>query len=174
MTRDSDPGLDAGIIRPALFTNRIRTQEPVKLGSVLDLLCLTEDAKHALGGVPKGCTIAFAGPPGKGKTRSALGGLARVAAGGDRVHLWWLRKVSRRGRERPRRSCSRMCKIGMAATGLDEKKFTRKSSTGCSCWSAVPQGTTGTTSWGSTVTLVEKEADQIRGDRLAEHARPHP
>ena len=52
--------------RPA--HHRLKTQEALKLGSVLDSLCLTDDRKHALGGVPKGCTIAFAGPPGKGKT----------------------------------------------------------------------------------------------------------
>ena len=33
---DADKGLDADIIRPALLTKRLKTQEAVKLGSVLD------------------------------------------------------------------------------------------------------------------------------------------
>src|SRR5580704_9802263 len=82
---DDDAGLDAGIIRPARITHRIRTQQAIPTGSVLDYLCLTEDGKNALGGLPKGCTIAFAGPPGKGKTRTSLGALARVALGGEKV-----------------------------------------------------------------------------------------
>jgi hypothetical protein len=61
---DGDQGLDADILRPALLTHRIKIQEAVSVGSVLDLLCLTEDGKNALGGIPKGCTIALAGPPG--------------------------------------------------------------------------------------------------------------
>jgi KaiC/GvpD/RAD55 family RecA-like ATPase len=118
---DGDKGLESEILRPALLSNRIKSQEAVPLGSVLDLLCLTEDAKHALGGVPKGCTIALAGPPGKGKTRSALAGLARVAQSGTKVAF----VVAEEGfydQEGSGRDdlCSRMTKIGMAATGLDE------------------------------------------------------
>ena len=37
---DGDKGLDAEILRPALLTNRIKTQEAVSLGSVLDVLGL--------------------------------------------------------------------------------------------------------------------------------------
>jgi KaiC/GvpD/RAD55 family RecA-like ATPase len=118
---DGDKGLDADIIRPALLTHRLKTQEAVPLGSVLDLLCLTEDGKHALGGVPRGCTIALAGPPGKGKTRSALAGLSRVAQGGSKVGF----VVAEEGFHDQEGSgrddlCSRMIKIGMAATGLSE------------------------------------------------------
>ena len=118
---DGDQGLDADILRPALLTHRIKTQEAVPLGSVLDLLCLTEDGKHALGGVPRGCTIALAGPPGKGKTRSALAGLSRVALAGSKVAF----VVAEEGFHDEEGSgrddlCSRMTKIGMAATGLDE------------------------------------------------------
>jgi len=65
---DNDLGLDADIIRPSRIVDRIRTQESVPTGSVLDYLCLTEDGQNALGGLSKGCMIAFAGPPGKGKT----------------------------------------------------------------------------------------------------------
>jgi KaiC/GvpD/RAD55 family RecA-like ATPase len=124
---DGDKGLDAEILRPALLTGRIKTQEAVPLGSVLDILCLTEDAKNALGGVPKGCTIALAGPPGKGKTRSALAGLARVALTGAKVAF----VVAEEGFHDQAGSgrddlCSRMTKIGMAATGLSEAELAEK------------------------------------------------
>ena len=124
---DGDRGLDAEILRPALITHRIKTQEAVPLGSVLDLLCLTEDGKNALGGVPKGCTIALAGPPGKGKTRSALAGMARVALTGQKVGF----VVAEEGFHDAEGSgrddlCSRMTKIGMAATGLDEAALAEK------------------------------------------------
>ena len=124
---DGDKGLDADIIHPATLSDRVREQEAVTLGSVLDLLCLTEDAKHSLGGVPRGCTIAFAGPPGKGKTRTALAGLAKVALAGHKVAY----VVAEEGFHDAAQSgrddlCSRMVKIGMAVTGLDEKEFTKK------------------------------------------------
>jgi predicted ATP-dependent serine protease len=71
--------------------------------------------------------MALAGPPGKGKTRTALAGLARVAASGQKVAL----VVAEEGfhdEEGGGRDdlCSRLCKIGMAATGLDEKTFAKK------------------------------------------------
>jgi KaiC/GvpD/RAD55 family RecA-like ATPase len=118
---DGDKGLDADILRPALLTHRVKTQEAVPLGSVLDLLCLTDDGKHALGGVPRGCTIALAGPPGKGKTRSALAGLCKVALGGTKV-AFVVAEEGFHDQEGSGRDdlCSRMVKIGMAATGLDE------------------------------------------------------
>jgi KaiC/GvpD/RAD55 family RecA-like ATPase len=123
---DGDKGLDAGIIRPALLTERIRNQEALPLGSVLDLLCLTDDAKHSLGGVPKGCTIAFAGPPGKGKTRTALAGIANVARRADKVAFVVAEEgfhdESGSGRDD---LCSRLVKIGMGVTGLDEAAFTK-------------------------------------------------
>lgn len=124
---EAGAGLDADIIRPALITDRIKNQEPVKLGSVLDLLCLTEDGKNALGGVPKGCTIALAGPPGKGKTRSALAGMARVAQTGAKVAF----VIAEEGFHDEAGSgrddlCSRMTKIGMAATKLDEEAFAKE------------------------------------------------
>jgi KaiC/GvpD/RAD55 family RecA-like ATPase len=124
---DGDKGLDAEILRPALLTNRIKNQEAVPTGSVLDLLCLTDDAKHSLGGVPRGCTIALAGPPGKGKTRSALAGLAKVALSGCKVGF----VVAEEGFHDTEGSgrddlCSRLTKIGMAATGLDEKALEAK------------------------------------------------
>ncbi|WP_156338528.1 RAD55 family ATPase [Chondromyces crocatus] len=124
---DAGAGLDADIIRPALIVDRIKTQEAVKLGSVLDVLCLTEDGKNALGGVPKGCTIALAGPPGKGKTRSALSGMARVAREGHKVAF----VIAEEGFHDEAGSgrddlCSRMTKIGMAATQLDEETFAKE------------------------------------------------
>jgi KaiC/GvpD/RAD55 family RecA-like ATPase len=124
---DGDKGLDSEILRPALLTHRVKSQQAVPLGSVLDILCLTEDGKNALGGVPKGCTIALAGPPGKGKTRSALAGLARVALGGAKVGF----VVAEEGFHDEEGSgrddlCSRMTKIGMAATGLSEAELQDK------------------------------------------------
>lgn len=124
---DGDRGLDADIIRPALLTHRLKTQHAVKLGSVLDSLCLTEDRKHALGGIPKGCTIAFAGPPGKGKTRTVLAGLCRVAAEGTPVAFVVAEEGFHNDEEAGRDDlCSRMVKIGMAATGLSEADFTKQ------------------------------------------------
>ena len=79
---DEDAGLLSDIIRPMLLKNRIKNQQGISLGCVLDHLCLTNDRKNSLGGVPKGCTIALAGPPGKGKTRSSLAGLSKVALTG--------------------------------------------------------------------------------------------
>ncbi len=124
---DTDKGLDADIIRPALLTDLLKTQEAIKLGSVLDSLCLTEDRKHSLGGVPKGCTIAFAGPPGKGKTRTVLAGLARVAASGQPVAFVVAEEGFHNEEDSGRDDlCSRMVKIGMSATGLSEEEFTKK------------------------------------------------
>jgi len=79
---DDDAGLNSDIIRPMLLKNRIKNQQGISMGCVLDHLCLTNDRKNSLGGVPKGCTIALAGPPGKGKTRSSLAGLSKVALSG--------------------------------------------------------------------------------------------
>ncbi|MEZ4319618.1 MAG: ATPase domain-containing protein [Myxococcota bacterium] len=124
LQQDGDSGLDADIIRPATFTDLVRTQQAVPTGSVLDRLVLTEDSTAALGGVPKGCTMAFVGPPGKGKTRTALSLLARSAAAGMKVAF----VVAEEGFHNAEGSgrddlCSRMVKIGMAATGLDLEAF---------------------------------------------------
>jgi KaiC/GvpD/RAD55 family RecA-like ATPase len=121
---DEDRGLAAEIIRPATFESLIKSQEAVPLGSALDLLCLSESGANALGGVPKGCTIAFAGPPGKGKTRTVLAALAMVAQAGEKVAF----VVAEEGFHDEEGSgrddlCSRMVKIGMAVTGLDEAKL---------------------------------------------------
>ena len=93
--QDDDAGLDEDFIRPALLDNLVKSQESVPMGCALDVLCLNEDGTKSLGGIPRGCTIAFAGPPGKGKTRSALAGLCQVAAAGEKGwHLWWRKKDS--------------------------------------------------------------------------------
>jgi KaiC/GvpD/RAD55 family RecA-like ATPase len=121
---DGDQGLDADIIRPSLLNNRIKVQKGVSMGSVLDHLCLSEDRQHALGGIPKGCTIALAGPPGKGKTRTALAGLARVAQSGSPVAFVVAEEGFHNDEESGRDDlCSRLTKIGMAATGLPEAQF---------------------------------------------------
>ncbi len=124
---DGDPGLDAAIIRPAALDNRVKTQRALKLGNVLDLMCLTDDGQHALGGVPEGCTIVFVGPPGMGKTRTALCSLARVALTGKKcafvVAEEGFHDEEGRGRDD---LCSRLVKVGMAVTGLDEQKLADK------------------------------------------------
>ena len=122
---DEDSGLDADIIRPSLLTGLVKGQEAVPMGSVLDFVCLSEDGTQSLGGVPKGCTMAFAGPPGKGKTRSVLAGMSRVAMSGEKVAF----VVAEEGFHDPDGNgrddlCSRLVKIGMAATGLGEADFT--------------------------------------------------
>lgn len=124
---DEDAGLNEDFIRPALLNDLVKEQEAVELGSVLDFLCLTSDSEKALGGVPKGCTIALAGPPGKGKTRSVLAGLARVALSGEKVAF----VVAEEGFHDPDGNgrddlCSRFVKIGMGVTGLSEEDFRSK------------------------------------------------
>ena len=125
--QDSDPGLDAGIVRPARFENRVKHQEALPLGNVLDLMCLNETGDKALGGVPLGCTMVFVGPPGKGKTRSALAALSRVAATGKKV-AFVVAEEGFHDEEGHGRDdlCSRLCKVGMTATGLNEKDFETK------------------------------------------------
>jgi KaiC/GvpD/RAD55 family RecA-like ATPase len=125
--QDRDAGIDAEIIRPSLLSDRIKTQQGVALGSILDHLCLTDDRQHSLGGVPKGCTIALAGPPGKGKTRTALAGLTRVAAEGHPVAFVVAEEGFHNDVEAGRDDlCSRLTKIGMATTGFDEAKLSDK------------------------------------------------
>jgi len=124
---DEDSGLDSDIIRPALLKNRLKEQEGLPMGSVLDQLCLTDDFEHSLGGIPKGCTIALAGPPGEGKTRSALVGMCNVAKSGAKVAYVVAEQGFHSENESGRDDlCSRLCKIGMAATGLDEKKLAKQ------------------------------------------------
>lgn len=124
---DGDPGLEAEIIRPATLTERIRTQQALTLGSVLDLLCLTEDGSKSLGGVPMGCTMAFAGPPGKGKTRSALAALVNVALAGHKVAFVVAEEGFHSDEDFGRDDlCSRLVKLGMAVSGLKEKAFADK------------------------------------------------
>lgn len=124
---DTDKGLDADIIRPAFLTNRIRTQKGIALGSVLDYLCLTESRQFALGGIPMGCTMALAGPPGKGKTRTALSGLARVAMQGQPVGFVIAEEGFHNEEDSGRDDlCSRLIKIGMAVTKLSEADFTKQ------------------------------------------------
>ena len=122
--QQGDAGLDADIIRPATLVDLIREQQAIPTGSVLDRLCLSADAIHALGGIPQGCTIAFVGPPGLGKTRTALGALARAAQGGRKV-AFVVAEEGFHDQEGSGRDdlCSRMVKIGMAATGTDESEF---------------------------------------------------
>lgn len=124
---DGNKGLDSEIIRPALLDNLIKEQHAVATGSVLDVLCLTNDRQNALGGIPKGCTIAMAGPPGKGKTRTALAGLCRVAATGQKVAFIVAEEGFHNSADSGRDDlCSRLVKIGMAATGQSEADFVKQ------------------------------------------------
>ncbi len=125
MTVDEDDyGLDAEIVRPALLDDLLKTQEALSVNSVLDFLCLTEDAENSLGGLPKSCTTVLAGPPGKGKTRSALAALIYAARAGERVVLVVAEEgfhdCEATGRDD---LCSRLVKLGMDLTELDEEEF---------------------------------------------------
>lgn len=118
---EEEKGLQADIVRPATVSDLVKEQQAIAVQPVLDLLCLSKDGKHALGGLPVGCTIAFAGPPGKGKTRAMLEGIARVAASGTPC-AYVVAEEGFRDDQNPGRDdlCSRFAKIAMAATGLDE------------------------------------------------------
>ncbi len=122
-----DPGLEAELIRPATKGSLLREQKALPVQEVLDILCLTPDGKNALGGIPKGCTIAFAGPPGKGKTRSAIEAMVRVALGGTKCLFVIAEEgfLDEAGSGREPLS-SRLVRIGMGVTGLSEADFTEK------------------------------------------------
>jgi len=124
---DDDPGLDSGVIRPATLEDLVKTQEALKMGNILDFLCLTEDGKNALGGLPMGCTMALAGPPGKGKTRTALGALCRIAATGKKCAFVVAEEGFHNDVDSGRDDlASRLAKIGMQVTGLSESDFREK------------------------------------------------
>ena len=118
---EAEPGLAADIVKPAMVEDLVKEQRALPVQPVLDRLCLAPDGKAALGGLPLGCTIAFAGPPGKGKTRAMLEGIARAAAAGTKC-AYVVAEEGFRDPENPGRDdlCSRFAKLAMAATGLDE------------------------------------------------------
>jgi len=120
-------GLEADIVQPALVEDLIRSQEALSIQPLLDSLCLNEDGKTSLGGIPVGCTVAFAGPPGKGKTRSMLEGVARAAAAGKKC-AYVVAEEGFRDEDNPGRDdlCSRFAKIAMTATGFDEAELREK------------------------------------------------
>jgi KaiC/GvpD/RAD55 family RecA-like ATPase len=122
---DDDPGLDSSIIQPVTYgDDLIREQEGIPTGTVLDRLCLSSDGSSSLGGIPKGCTMAFVGPPGQGKTRSSLAALARAAHSGLKVGYVIAEEGFHSDTPTGRDDlCSRMVKIGMSATGLDLDDF---------------------------------------------------
>lgn len=128
--QSQDPGLDASLeaefVRPSKLGTLIREQEGLPFQAVLDRLCLKPDGS-SLGGLPKGCTIAFAGPPGKGKTRSCLEGLLRVASTG----VPCLFVVAEEGYLDEGDSgrdplVSRMAKVGCEALGMSEQELKEK------------------------------------------------
>lgn len=121
---EEDQELEADIVRPSTLQTLTKTQEALPTGSVLDYLVLSPDKSQALGGLPKGCTIAFAGPPGQGKSRTAMSAIARLAAAGHKVAF----VVAEEGFVDPAGSgrddlASRLAKIAMATLGLDEAGF---------------------------------------------------
>tara|TARA_R110002072_G_scaffold10259_1_gene47907 strand:- start:836 stop:2152 length:1317 start_codon:yes stop_codon:yes gene_type:complete len=120
-------GLEADIVQPALVEDLLRTQEALSIQPLLDSLCLSEDGKTSLGGIPVGCTVAFAGPPGQGKTRSMLEGVARAAAAGKKC-AYVVAEEGFRDEENPGRDdlCSRFAKIAMTATGMNEAELREK------------------------------------------------
>lgn len=99
----------------------LREQRAVVTGSVLDHLFLRADGT-SIGGIPESCTTIIAGPPGSGKTRTALHALARVALQDARCGLvlaeeaW--RDPPRSGRED---LCSRFTRSAMAELGMTEQ-----------------------------------------------------
>ncbi|MEW6281051.1 MAG: ATPase domain-containing protein [Candidatus Eremiobacterota bacterium] len=120
-----DPKLEAELIRPASKGSLLADQKPLPVQAVLDVLCLTPDGKNSLGGIPKGCTIAFAGPPGKGKTRSAIEALVRVAKSGVKCLFVIAEEGFLDENDSGREPLgSRLVRIGMTVTGLSEADFT--------------------------------------------------
>jgi len=123
---DEDSGLESEIIRPINLPGGAKVQEALSIQPLLDKLCLTEDGKNALGGVPKGSTITLTGPPGGGKTRSALESLIRVAATGTKCVLVVAEEGfvdDDSGRDDLR---SRIIKLGMKVLDVDEDGFKEK------------------------------------------------
>jgi KaiC/GvpD/RAD55 family RecA-like ATPase len=118
------PVPDSEFVRPGALPLRAREQQALPTGSVLDRLCLTSDRSRSLGGIPKGCTISLVGPAGKGKTRTALCALARIAASGVRS-AWVAAEESFHPAQDTGRDDlgSRMLKVGMAATKKSEADF---------------------------------------------------
>lgn len=124
---EEDPGLDADIIRPHQMRSVIKVQQPLSVHPILDCLCLTEDGKYSLGGIPKGCTITLVGPPGKGKTRSALSALCKVAHEGMRCAFIIAEEGFIDAEDSGRDDlCSRLTKIGMKSLDLSEAQFQKK------------------------------------------------
>ncbi len=76
-------------------------------------------------GIPKGCTMALAGPPGKGKTRSALAALVKAAAAGEKVAFVVAEEGFHNEASGRDDLCSRLVKLGMEVTGLDEEALTK-------------------------------------------------
>ena len=122
--KEEDAGLDSDIIRPHQLRSVVKQQQPLPMHEVLDCLCLTEDGQHALGGIPKGCTIALVGPPGQGKTRTAIAALCQVAYSGIRCAFVVAEEgfIDEQNSGRDDLS-SRLTKIGMKALSLSEAKF---------------------------------------------------
>ena len=127
ISEETDPGLDADIIRPHYLRSVVKVQQPLPVNTLLDCLCLTEDGKYSLGGIPKGCTIAFVGPPGRGKTRTGISALCSVAFSGMRCAFVVAEEgfIDEQDSGRDDLS-SRLTKIGMKSLSLSEAQFQKK------------------------------------------------
>lgn len=113
-----------GIVRPAKIAKPIRSQEPLATGTVLDRLCLEEDAKSALGGIPKGCLCTLAGAPEKGKMRTALAALATIVkAGVPSVLVVGDESLADGGSSNRDDLATRLARIGGEATATTPKEF---------------------------------------------------
>jgi len=73
--------IEGEIIRPHRQKGGLKEQEMLSIQPLLDALCLPG------GGVPTGSTITLSGPPGVGKTRTAMEALVRVAYRGIKCVL---------------------------------------------------------------------------------------
>lgn len=125
----ADEGLLDGVIRPAKLADRRKVQAALRTGTVLDRLCLAEDGRAALGGIPRGCTCTLAGAPGKGKMRTAIAALARAVLDGIPSVLVVSDESLREADDAPGQRldlATRLTRIGSAATRMPEKDFAAK------------------------------------------------
>jgi KaiC/GvpD/RAD55 family RecA-like ATPase len=110
--------IPTGIIEVGTVPNKVKRQLPFVTGTVLDgLFSYGEDVAK---GVPMGCTIVFAGPPGTGKTREALHSMVRVAVRGTKCAIV-VSEESFSGPETGRDDlCSRLTKTAIAELGAQQ------------------------------------------------------
>ncbi len=173
---DGNKGLDSEIIRPALLDNLIKEQHAVATGSVLDVLCLTNDRQNALGGIPQRLHDSpWRGLPEKERPAPRWPGCAAWLRRARRSPSSWLRRgfttVPIPGGMTCARGWSRSAWQPRACRKLSS--FRRRSRTS-TCWKAsTTRGRPGR--FRHEVPLPDRKGeDRVRRDRLAQHARPQP